>query len=243
MRSGETFQARASAEAQAAPIWMIGPSRPSEPPEAMTAIDEAPRASEGRSRTVRRPSETTSIMCEMPERVRSPKKKRAMSPPTRPPAAGSKTRIQGSSASAPRRMSPVPMSSVVRARVSHRKAIAPRPPATPATAARIRNWVLGSRQKKRPNFEGRVGASGELILHLRSGQLRLHRSRSPRRKRKRGSSPCRRRCCRPCVWRTHRRPTYGRSGSEAGRRGTPARRCRNGPRGRPPEEYKAGSTR
>ena len=92
MRSGDTFHARARADAQAAPIWMIGPSRPSEPPDAMTAIEEAPRASEGRRRTVRRPSETTSIMCEMPESARSPKKNRAIRPPTRPPAAGKRTR-------------------------------------------------------------------------------------------------------------------------------------------------------
>ena len=95
-RSGETFHRRASADANAAPIWMIGPSRPSEPPVAMTAIDEAPRASDGRSRTVRRPSETTSIMCEMPLGPFSPKKKNAISPPTSPPAAGSRTRTSGS---------------------------------------------------------------------------------------------------------------------------------------------------
>ncbi len=71
---------------------MIGPSRPSEPPDAMTAIEDAPRASDGRRRTVRRPSETTSIMWEIPESARSPKKKRAISPPTRPPAAGIRTR-------------------------------------------------------------------------------------------------------------------------------------------------------
>ena len=40
MRSGDTFQVRARADAQAAPIWMIGPSRPSEPPDAMTAIED-----------------------------------------------------------------------------------------------------------------------------------------------------------------------------------------------------------
>ncbi len=90
MRSGETFQARATAEAHAAPIWMIGPSRPSDPPDAITASEETPRASEGRRRTVRRPSETTSIMWEIPERERSPKKYRATSPPDEAAGGGQK---------------------------------------------------------------------------------------------------------------------------------------------------------
>ena len=43
-RSGETFSRRESEEASAAPIWMMGPSRPSEPPVEMTAIEETTRA-------------------------------------------------------------------------------------------------------------------------------------------------------------------------------------------------------
>ena len=226
-RSGETFHRRASAEANAAPIWMIGPSRPSEPPVAMVAIDEAPRASDGRSRTVRRPSETTSIMCEMPLGPFSPKKKKAINPPTRPPAAGIRTRRSGPSARAPTRMSSAPMSIRVTRCVRNRKAIAPRPPSRPAAAARIRNWVLGSRQKKRPNREGRAGetGSGALILHLRAsrGRSRPRRHPGPRRRR-RGRRVFRRRCCPPSARRRSRRRAFDRSGRAAGRTGSPG--CR-----------------
>jgi hypothetical protein len=38
---------------------MIGPSRPSEPPDEITAIEETARARVGRRRTLRFPSETT----------------------------------------------------------------------------------------------------------------------------------------------------------------------------------------
>ena len=57
---------RESEDASAAPIWMIGPSRPSDPPVEMTAIDDAARPSDCRSRTRLRPSVTTSIICEIP---------------------------------------------------------------------------------------------------------------------------------------------------------------------------------
>ena len=178
-------------------------------------------------------------MCEMPERLRSPKKKRAMSPPTRPPAAGSSTRIHGSSDSAPRRMSLEPTRRLVNRCVRERKMIAPAPPSRPATAARIRNWVLGSRQKKRPNREGRAGGSGELILHLQTCAPRIRRPRLRRRRRRRASTRPRRTCCLPCGPRTPRRPASCRSGTGAGRRETPARRFRSGPRGPTPHQYKA----
>ncbi len=61
-RSGESFSRRESEDASAAPIWTIGPSRPSEPPVEMTAIEERTRPTDGFTRTGRLASVTDSII-------------------------------------------------------------------------------------------------------------------------------------------------------------------------------------
>ncbi len=101
--------------------------------------------------------------------------------------------------------------------------------------------MLGSRQKKRPNREGRAGESGELILHLRTWRRRPRRSPHRRRRRRSARRRCRRTCCLPCGPRIPRRPTCGRSGSAAGRRGTPSCRFRSGPKDPTRPQYKADS--
>jgi hypothetical protein len=61
-RSGETFSRRPTVDASAAPTWMIGPSRPSDPPVEITASEETARPSDCRRRTRLRPRVTTSII-------------------------------------------------------------------------------------------------------------------------------------------------------------------------------------
>src|SRR6185295_6128215 len=135
-------------------------------------------------------------------------------------------------------MSLEPIRSFVPCCVRNRNRIAPRPPSRPAAAARIRNCVLGSRQKKRPRIAGREGASGELILHLRTGGPRPPRPHPTRRRRTRASSRCRRTCCPPCASRTRRRPTCGRSGTGAKRRETPLCTSRSGRKDPPCQKYR-----
>jgi hypothetical protein len=57
---------RPTVDAIADPIWMIGPSRPVEPPEPITAAVATLRASTSGSRTSPRRSETDSMMSAMP---------------------------------------------------------------------------------------------------------------------------------------------------------------------------------
>jgi hypothetical protein len=67
---GRSRTRRPSVEASAEPSWMMGPSRPVEPPEPITAHVAAERVSTSPSRTSPLRRETASMMSAMPKAPR-----------------------------------------------------------------------------------------------------------------------------------------------------------------------------
>ena len=190
---------------------MIGPSRPSEPPVEMTASDAAARR-ERRPHAHGAPTERDDLDHLGDPRRPPPAANSARSDRRggRPPPGG-RSRSDGGSDSAPRTMSSAPTRGASGRTDSARKPIAPSAPARPAAAARRRNWVLGSRQKKRPKREGRAGGgSGELILHfVNPGSAPPRPTPLPRRRRRRGRRVTAEHAA-PSGRNSPRRPSYGR---------------------------------
>ena len=205
---------------------MIGPSRPSEPPVEMTAIDETPRAIAGRTRTVRRPSETASIIWEMPLGP-SRHEEIARSPPTRPPAAGRKMRRRPERLGAAddvRRVHEQPRQAV------RQKSEDDRAQGPEQARERREEQELGVGVAPEETAETRRPRRRDGLRSAHSPSSSFARSVSsstsscPPKKKAWAQRAFRRRCCPPSArHRSHRR-AFGRSGRAAGRTGNPG--CR-----------------
>src|SRR5262249_37433705 len=78
----------------APPNWISGPSRPSDPPEAIASHDAADFCKVTRIGRSTLPSATASITLPTPPLVRRPPPSRPTAPPPKPPSAGNPPRAQ-----------------------------------------------------------------------------------------------------------------------------------------------------
>ena len=221
---------RASAEAQAAPIWMIGPSRPSEPPRGDDG-DRRGAARERRPQPHRAPAERDDLdhvgdAGQAPSRRR---RSRRSSPPTRPPAAGIRTRSQRPAAT------PAPREDVVGAHEQPRQAVRQESEGDRAEAAeqargRGEDEELGvgiapeeAAEPRGPRRREAQASSFSIFVASEASALRRPHLRPPKKNACAQSASAEGVAPHP-HGAARRRPTCGRSDSAAGRRGIPG--CR-----------------